>query len=68
MEIKLNQLPQIPKLKPNIKEVISIGMLRNWTISIASVFESTDKDVELYYKLIKAAFNKIKPFNTFCVI
>ena len=58
METKLNQLPQIPKLKPNIKEVVNTDMLHNWTTPIASGFESTNEDIELYYKLFKAAFNK----------
>ena len=58
METKLDTLPQISTLAPNIKKVVNTDMLRNWTVPIASGFESTPEDTELYYKLIKMAFNK----------
>ena len=58
MQTELDTLPQISTLTPNIKEVINADMLRNWTMPVASGFEATSEDAELYYKLTKAAFSK----------
>ena len=58
MQTELNTLPQISTLAPNIKEAINANILRDWTIPIASGFEATSGEVELYYKLNKVAFNK----------